>query len=139
MSMKTTFDSENVLWKKLFDSSLKTTITGKIRKGERPAGSQLEDIVVNSLAVPNDQLQISVSNINIFAPDKLIGEPGTQELVADHARLKALTDIAISVLTIDSTVGDYYYEVQQQQMIEDKESNSHFVNIRINFYSINLN
>ncbi len=135
--MTTTFDQEQLIWKKLYDSSLKNSITGKIRKGERPANSDKEDITVKSLTAPNEKLAISVVNVNIYAPDLTIYENGVQEKVADHARLETLTDTAISVLTIESTVGDNYYDVQQQVMIEDEVSKSHFVNIRINFYSIN--
>ncbi len=134
--MITTFDIENILYRKLDLSSLKTAITGKIRKKERPAGSKLEDIVVNCLPVPNDQLQRTVANVNVFVPNQVINENGVQEMVINHARLKTLTD-SVLVLLNDVMIGDVYYEVQQQQTIEDPESQSHFTNIRLNFYNIN--
>lgn len=135
--MTTTFDIENILWKKLDSSSLKTAITGKIRKLERPANSDKEDIVVNSLPAPNTKLQIAVANINIFVPDITKSENGVQEKLPDHKRMKTLTDAVIGVVN-EVFDGTYYYEVQQQQMIEDKESNSHFINIRMNFISENF-
>lgn len=137
--MTTTFDIEEVLWKKLDGtSSVKNAITGKIRKRERPANSEKEDIVVNSLPASSRQLQVTIANVNIFVPDKTITENGIQEKVPDTARMKVLTDIVVNLLK-DVTDGDYNYEVQQVGMFEDPDSNSHFVNIRINFYAINLN
>jgi hypothetical protein len=136
--MTTSFDIEEAIWKKLDGSSLKTEITGKIRKRERPSDSDKEDIVVNSLGATSSQLDQSIANVNIFVPDMTINENGVQEKVPDTARMKVLTDIAIALFK-DVTDGDYHYNYQQQSVIEDPDSGDHFVNIRINFYSINLN
>ena len=137
--MTTTFDIENVLYIKLSGvSSLTSTLSGSIRKNLRPPDSKKEDVVINSLPVANQQLQLAVANVNVFVPDKTVSDGGVQTKVVDHERLKTLTGIVISALN-DILDGDYYYEVQQQTLIQDKESESHYSNIRINFYSINLN
>ena len=130
---------EDIVWKKLDGSSLKSTITGKIRKKERPANSQLEDIVVNCLAVPNRQIQETIVNVNIFVPDIMRPENSVQEKVANDARLKALYAIAEPLLKDVTVNGDTYFEIQQQQVISDRpDSESHYINIQY-FYSANIN
>jgi hypothetical protein len=134
----TTFDIVETLWKKLDGSTLKAMISGSIRKHERPAGSSSEDIVVNALPAINDDLQVTVANVNIYVPDLVIDENEVQEKVPDTTRMKVLANEALKLLN-DVTDGDFNYDVQQQSMFEDSQSDSHFINIRINFYAINLN
>jgi hypothetical protein len=134
----TTIDIVETLWKKLDASTLKAMITGSIRKYERPADSSSEDIVVNALPAINDDLQVTVANVNIYVPDLVIDENNVQEKVPDTARMKVLANEALKLLN-DVTDGDFNYDVQQQSMFEDLQSESHFINIRINFYAINLN
>ncbi|MBC7948655.1 MAG: hypothetical protein H7Y42_12280 [Chitinophagaceae bacterium] len=135
--MMTTFDIETELWKKLEASSLKTDITGKIRKKERPANSTKEDIVVVALPINNEQLQLAVANVNIFVPYMTISENNVQEKVPNDVRMKYLADKVIAVMD-DNWQDDFHYEVQQQQTLEDMDSGGYFVNIRLNFYSINI-
>lgn len=137
--MTNSFEIKDTLWKKLDGSSLKTAITGKIRRDERPVNSQTEDVVVNCLAVPNSQLQIAIANVNIFVPDSNRTDNGVTEKEANNKRLKELFLIALPIIKDVVVDTDNFYEVQQEQVIADPESASHFVNIRLNFYSANIN
>lgn len=135
--MKTTLDLVDVTWDRLNSSSLKTAITGKIYKYRRPVNSNVEDVVINSLPVTNEQLQRAVVNVNVFVPDVTISVNGNQDKVPNHVRLKQLAQTATSELN-DRLIGDYSWEVQQQTVLEDEESQQHFVNIRLQFYISNI-
>jgi len=138
--MKTTLDVLTILYQLLSGSSLASEITGKIRKGERPAASTKEDIVVNSLPIGNDSLQRCVGNVNIYVPSLIIEEGGIQTEKPDYARLDELTDMAVTLLKNVRQKRDYYLEWQQvSQPIKDAESKSYFINIRIDFYAFNVN
>lgn len=138
--MKTPLDVMTILYRLLSDSALSSEITGKIRKGERPAASALEDIVVNSLPINSDQLQRCVGNVNVYAPSIIISENGVQVEKADFIRLDELTDMAVTLLTSVRESRDYYLNVQQvSQPIKETDSKSYFINIRIDFYAFNVN
>lgn len=134
--MKTTFDFVDILYEFLKTSSLKDSITGKVYKYERPVDSVKEDIVINSLPVTTGQLQTAILNLNIFVPDIIVSVSGVQTGYANNARMKVLTGIAFEEL--DEWTEDYNFNVQQQTLIKDNESSSHFINIRLEFYSINI-
>lgn len=136
--MKSTLDIVDVLWAKLDGSSLKASITGKIYKHSRPAGSQLEDIIINCLPVNNQALQKTVANVNIHVANKKINSNGVQDdTIADHVRLKALAAAAIVILK-DNWTADLNYDVQQQTIIPDVQAGDYYINIRIEFNIENL-
>lgn len=136
--MKTTLDIEEVLWKFLNNSSLKSSINGGIYKVKRPAGSLKEDIVVNSLPVNNLQLQSAVVNVNIHVPNRTFKSGDVLDASQpNHARLKVLGNAAVAIL-VDQWDTDYNFDVQQQNLFEDEDGNSHYINIRLDFFSINI-
>lgn len=135
--MKTTLDLVDVLYNLLKTGALRDAISGKVYKMNRPINSDLEDVVINSLPITSDQLQEAVANVNIFVPDALISVNGQQTKVPNHTRLKQLARIAVDMLE-EGISGDYYWEVQQQTVIQDDESEQHFVNIRTEFFISNI-
>lgn len=139
--MITTLDIVDILWSDINSSSLKTALAagGGVYKHLRPANSQKEDVVINSLPVNNRQLQEAIANVNVFVPDKSVQINSVQTKVPDHTRLDTLAASAVSVLAEKYSSGDWHYEVQQQSLFRDEESNSHFINIRIEFFNININ
>jgi hypothetical protein len=135
--MKTTIDTDDVLYDLLKNSSLKSAITGKVYKRQRPVNSNLEDVVINSLPITNEQLQQCVSNVNVFVPNEKITVGETVDSVANEARLKQLVALAVTVLT-DGINGQFTWDIQQQTLIKDDESESHYINIRIQFFVSNI-
>lgn len=139
--MKSTLEIVDIMYAKTEGSALHQALLpgGEIYKGQRPVSSQNEDVVINCLPIPNQQLQQTIVNVNIHAPDKEINIGGAVSRVADYKRLKELTEIAIAFYEEDYSGDDYYFELQQQtDPIEDEEAGSHYVNLRIEFYSINI-
>lgn len=139
--MITTLDIVDILWTKINASALKTALGsgGGVYKHQRPLNSAKEDVVINSLPVNNAQLQQAIANVNVYVPDKTINQNGAQSKVPDHVRLDALAAIAVQVLKEEYSADAYHYELQQQSLIPDEASNSHFINIRIEFFNININ
>jgi hypothetical protein len=139
--MKTSYDLVNIVWQKLHSTaslvSDPTKLTGGIYK-KRPTNSNKEDIEVNSLGVTNEQLQRGVINVNVFVPNKPVDVNGIQDTQQpDFVRLKELTDLAVATLK-DVNVGDYSFDIQQQNMIQDQDTSEYYSNIRIDFFYINL-
>jgi hypothetical protein len=135
--MKTGFDTDNVLYDVLKISSLKSAITGNVYKRQRPVDSNLEDVVINSLPITNQQLQTCVSNVNIFVPDVKVTVNGVVTNVPNEERLEDLTVMAIQVVA-DGIKGDFTWDIQQHALIQDNESDSHYSNIRIEFFVSNI-
>lgn len=135
--MKTGFDFEEILFQNLNTSSLKTAIDGAVCK-KRPIDSKLEDVVIRALTANNLDIQNVIVNVNIYVPNKALSLNGKQDdTQPDTKRLKQLVDIALPLL-VDKWQGDLNYNVQNVIMIEDEASKSHYMNIRVEFFSINI-
>lgn len=135
--MTTTEDIIDLLFAKLDSSSIKTAITGSICKRKRDAGSTKEDAVINCLAVPNLQLQNVIANVNIHVPDIVVVINGIQDRQPNLSRLKELAALGVSILK-DNWTSTLNYDVQQQQIFEDREAGDHYINLRIEFFIENL-
>jgi hypothetical protein len=136
--MKTTLDTVDIVWQLLDASALKDDLSGAIFKHRRPVASDKEDVVVNSLAVNNTQLQQGLVNVNIYVPNLSITvNEATDGSQPDHVRLKELASMACGILD-DNWDLDFNFDVQQQVVIMDEETKEHYINIRLNFYSINI-
>jgi hypothetical protein len=134
--MITTLEAVDGVFGILQASLLSSAISGKIYKHRRPLGSQQEDVVIGALPITGDQLQRGVLNVNLHVPGLKISTPVGQDLQPDNVRMKELAGIAVGVLT-DVWKDDYHFTVQQQTLIADGED--FYINIRINFFNVNLN
>jgi hypothetical protein len=135
--MKTTLDLVGIVYDVIKNSSLKTAINGKIYKFKRPVNSNAEDVVINSLPVTNEQLQTAIVNVNVFVQNvEAVTSEGINEF-PDVVRLQTLATLAVSALT-DGINGVYTWDVQQQTVIQDDESDQHYINIRLQFFVSNI-
>jgi hypothetical protein len=135
--MKTTLDIVDIVWQHLNSSSLKTSVNGVICK-KRPAGSIKEDVVINATFADNEQVQSSLVNVNIYAPNKPQKFNGQDDFSQpDFVRLKALADMAVPILD-KIYINDYWLLVQQVVGPIEDIGNQHYVNIRIDFHSENF-
>jgi hypothetical protein len=137
--MRTTFDVEDILYTRLKnDATVTGAISGKVYKNNRPVNSNLVDIVIGSLPMPNEQLQRSVANVNVHAPNLKLNLNGVEDnSQPDRVKLKQVTSLVITSLK-DNVFPDYYFDVQQQNMFASEDSDEHYSNIRVNFFSENL-
>lgn len=132
--MKTTFDTDAILFSLLRQSPVGAAITGGIYVGDdRPDDSTKEDIVVNSITLTQDYLpQVGVSNVNIFVPDKTVMIEGRQQLQANRTRLKYLSDMAIETLR-EAVIPKLKIILSTHNILEEESVNQHFVNIRVDW------
>jgi hypothetical protein len=134
MGMKTTFDTDAILFSLLKNSPVKNAISGGIYVGDdRPEDSTNEDIVVNSMELTQDYLpQIGTSNVNIYVPDANVKIGGKQQLQANRIRLKALSEKTMDVLRGANITGVKLIPASQIILAEPSVK-QHFVNIRIHW------
>ena len=129
--MKTAFDTDGILFGLLNGN---TSIKGGCYVGDdRPENSTDEDIVVNTIDLPQDCLpQIGTSNINIYTADtsKKIG--GKVQVSANRTRLDFLANEALEIVRKANVKGLKMIPGNMSIMYEPT-TKQHFVNIRIDW------
>ena len=139
--MISTLDIIQIIYDELSDSDLvigtKNGISGELYKLTRPMGLYKEDVVINCLPVTNDVLQLATVNVNIYVPD-LHATTGTiQQYLPDLVRLNTLAALAITALNGIYMPG-YFFYIASQVVYPEEATHEHFINLRIEFKSINL-
>lgn len=133
MNIVTTLDQNARLFELLTapDCALKAAITGDVYEEKRfvvQGINNLEDVVINSLPITGDQIQLSVANVNIYVADLNIN--GTW--FANTKRLNDLLKLALIVLYEGYGEG-WQFNFSRQDTFDEPESQSNYVNIRIDF------
>jgi hypothetical protein len=139
----TSIDALNVLFQTIMNSSLFTDVkkpNGKLCKFQRPLDSELEDVVINSLALTKDDVQEGVLNVNVFVPNLKFETNTNDRSQPDTARIKYLARLANDSLGDGEDIwdenGKYCFRIQQDNVFED-ENYQHYINFRIEFNLIN--
>lgn len=135
--MKSNLTAVDILFSHIKGTPLASAITGSILKNRRIANSLKEDVVINSLAITNDQLQRGVLNVNIHVPNNSIpdGTGGFDNSYPNSDRLNYLTSLAVPLLK-DVWGTDYNFDIEQIHLITEEVSS--FNNIRVTFNAINI-
>lgn len=88
--MITSVELMSMVYKIVRNSTIKTVINGDVYlAGTRPLNSTKNDVVIASLAVPNDTLQSSVILVQIFAKDLFLNN----NYLPDYTTLKNATKL----------------------------------------------
>ena len=136
--MKTTLDIIDLNYAVLNVPAVTAQLTGGVYKNTRPVSSDKTDVVIGCLPVSNDQLQRAVANVNIHVPNLVINQGNyTDYTQPDFAALRSLAALVTGVLN-DVSTPTHWFAVQQQNHFSEPERKEHYVNIRVNFYSINI-
>lgn len=132
--MKQTFDTDAILYGILEGTpEITSAISGGVYVSQRPMNSDKEDVVVNTIDLTqNDEPQIGTSNINIHVPDMPVKISGKQQKVADSDRMKAISALVLDAIRTANVPG-LLMEVQFQTVIQEAETEQHYVNIRISW------
>ena len=130
--MKQIFDTDAILFSLLNKSAVKDIINGSIYvSGDRPTGSQKEDIVVDTIFLTQDfHPQIGTSVVNIYVPDGLLKIEGKQQKMANRVRMKELSGKVLEVLREAMTPGLKIF-IESQNVLAETAIEQHFVNIRV--------
>lgn len=132
--MKTTFDQDGILYRRLQGSPLQQAVTGEVCQWKRPNGSTLEDIVINSLPIGDGSAQRGTSNVNVYVADI---ETGGGKM-PDSGRMHVLAGLALQTLK-EGYGPDYNFWLVNQGTIAEPETDQHYINFRIDFKFHNQN
>jgi len=139
MADKTSLDVVDILRAYLSTSVLMTDPlkpNGILCKFQRPFNSVKEDVVINSLVQGRGQISEGVLNVNIFVLNLSFTAGGVVDNTQPNVpRLKYLLGLASEAMS--EVFGlDYNFEVQQDNIFPDT-NNQHYVNLKVEFTSIN--
>lgn len=124
--MRTTFDAIDIIYSVINNSSLKTAVNGTINKLKRQTGSTKEDIVINSIALNDTNLQEGVFNVNIYVPNITINSSSLPNTV----RLKALSEEAKELFE-EVSGSTYNIWLSEQFIHEDVSTSFYYINLRL--------
>lgn len=127
-------DTDDTLFQILNASDdLKAELTGGIYVlGERPDGSEKEDIVVNNLFINHTTPQTGTSNVNIHVPDMTLTIGGKQQHKANRERLRTLTALVLEALKAANIQG-LAIRITNETIIKEPNIPEHYNNIRIDW------
>lgn len=127
------------MYRALTSAGLVNMITGAVyREGQRPANSDKEDVVINSLSLTTSHCpQTAITNVNIFVPDKEFKASNAVTLMPDTAKMKLLTDFVMSALR-RAVVEGVKFNPSSQTIIAEPAIKQHYVNIRVD-WNIQIN
>jgi len=135
MKKVSSIDTDDILYR-LITQAVKEgviTISGKVcPQGERPDGSDKEDIVINTITVTHDKPQTGTSNVNIYAADKRVRIGGKEQYKCDRERLRAIGDKLTEYLDAQN-VADLEFWIEYDVIIKELEVRQHYRNLRISW------
>lgn len=124
------------------DDLLFSLISGAVKEGkikisgivcpedDRPADSQREDIVINTIALSHDKPQDGTSNVNIYVADKRVKIKGQEQRAANRDRLQVIGDALISFLE-SVNLPDFEIWIESDIVLKDQTAGQHYRNLRI--------
>lgn len=132
--MKQTFDLDEILYRLLNgNSDLKSSISGSIYLGQRPDGSEKEDIVVSTISLTQEYIpQIATSNINVHVSDLLQSVEGKQMKFENRVRIKAITEKVLTIIR-NAKFEDLTVYLEAQNVIREPNIFQSYSNIRLNW------
>ena len=132
--MKQTFDLDEILYRLLNgNSDLKSSISGSIYLGQRPDGSEKEDIVVSTISLTQEYIhQIATSNINVHVSDLLQSVEGKQMKFENRVRIKAITEKVLTIIR-NAKFEDLTVYLESQNVIREPNIFQSYSNIRLNW------
>lgn len=133
---KTEFDAKQWILELINTSPLKAFVNGKVYKNRRPAGSQLEDVVINAIVMDNRFLQDGAFNVNCYVPYKRVTIDNVVNFLPNEERSKAIADVAYPVF--DNVFKEKFnLTIERVEVIEVDEEKASYVNFRINLKAYN--
>lgn len=130
--MKSDIEIKDDVYRVIKGSMLEKTVTGKLSKTKRPAGSDKEDIVVSMLDNGKGQIQEAFVNVNIYVPDNLQDDQPEENTI----RLHQLCKLAAELLEVQRGK-DYRFTLDKQRVMEVNGKTEHLINNRLLFKQVN--
>ena len=141
----TSIEVVNVLYQYVKNSVLFSDAakpTGKLKKYQRAVNSNDEDVVINGLPINEEPVQECVLNINVYVSNYETTNNGViDKSEPDTERILYLSKLAKQALNngkeIWDVAGNYCFKLQQDR-IEPDDNYQHYINFRVEFYSLNI-
>lgn len=137
--MWTFLNAIDATYQHLIVSPLKSAISGDMYKLSLPFDAvkkRRENVVINCLGLPTDQLQHGIVNVNIHVPNLQLTIDGRQDNTqADFERCTQLALIAAEQLK-EFYTNDFSAYLQQIIELQGDDSET-ILNCRIDFFSLN--
>ena len=135
MKKVSSIDTDDILFKLIKRAVNEGVITisgGIFTQGERPDGSNAEDIVINTITVTHEKPQTGTSNVNIYAADRKLRINGKEQYKADRERLRDIGDALTRFLDAQNEA-DLEFWIEQDVVIKEIEVKQHYRNLRISW------
>lgn len=137
--MKTAIQMAQDVYRLINVDLIKNIITGRINLFERPKNSNNQDVVVGTLALTSDQLQVGVVNVNLHFPNLNVTIDGSvDDTQPDIGNMIAVGNVIISLLK-DVNGYDFKLGVSFPGIPIRDVDGTWFLNIRINYSSFQQN
>lgn len=131
--MRTDIDVIDLLYKLL--KPISANLSGGIYKFQRPADSNKEDIVINSLPLASGDIQNGNFNVNIHVPDLNLNINKKNQKQPNTKRLNELSKL-VSERVDEVYNEDYNIWIEWEYTLKDIEiADNHYKNFRIKFIS----
>lgn len=130
--MKTDIDIKDDIYAVIKGSTLEKSVSGKLSKTLRPAGSCKEDIVISILANNNAQLQEAYVNVNIYVKDNTRNGQSEENSI----RLRELCSMSRDLLE-RGYKDDFRYELSSQRVIAVDGRGEHIINNKVLYQQVN--
>lgn len=137
-TIATPFEAMTKVWK-LLNAQVAGNLTGGVYKMNRPLGSTLEDIVVNSLptVAGTGDLDECIINVNCYAPSVPSTKNGVTFKVANTKRMQEIAELVAGKLrNVDDTGG--HYAVNGIAVLHELSTDDYYTNIRVYFKFTNV-
>lgn len=124
--IKSDIDIKDDVYNYIKGSALEKTITGKLCKTKRPAGSNNEDIVISILDNGSGQMQEAFVNVNIYVTDNIRDNQSEEATI----RLRKLCKMSCELLEVGRGKG-YRFTLNKQRVLEVNGKDEHFINNKL--------
>lgn len=99
-------------------------------EGDRPADSQTEDIVFNTIFLTQEKPQDGTANINIYVPDRRVKVRGREQHTANRARLQQIGDALVNFIEAQNPP-DFEMWLESDTVLSDATARQHYRNLRV--------
>ncbi len=107
--------------------------------GERPEGSKLKDVVINTLTSSGESRpQIATSNVNIHVPDQQVRIGGQPQRKADRESLRAIVAAVKSELKA-AVIEGLTIRLGAENILREVNAPEHYANIRVEWFIAGTN
>lgn len=133
MNTCSSIDTDDILYRVICQAITDhaVTITGGVYPNdERPDGSTLEDIVINTIDISQDKPQSGTSNVLIYAEDQKLRINGKEQRKSARESLRTIGD-ALKEYFASQNIADLEFWVETDVTKKVQAVNQHYRYLRI--------